>query len=255
MRSLVFRTARPVAVALAALLVAPPAFAREIRCESRNYRYACCRVDTYGDVRLRHEGAPPMTKIYWLKVGLVRGRLDLRAVSGDRDGRRAHRLRGGRHPPARRRPGRHAAARADLVPEPARRPAGRPFRRDRDRPVDHPTRARLQPLDPARRVVRAAAGQPREGRGSPHGGRLRPSRDHDRCESRRDRRGRRAQGLPEGHDPGVRRRGRGRDIADLDHDFGQPLEGGAAPEVLGLAVAGVWPPPWRSRACSGTSTT
>ena len=45
MRSLVLSTARPVAVALAALLVAPPAFARTVRCESRNYRHTYCPVD------------------------------------------------------------------------------------------------------------------------------------------------------------------------------------------------------------------
>ena len=55
MRSMLRRTVRPVAAALVALLVAPPAFARTVRCESHNYRYAYCRVDTYGDVRLRHE--------------------------------------------------------------------------------------------------------------------------------------------------------------------------------------------------------
>ena len=55
MRSLVLSTVRPVAVALAALLAAPPAFARSVRCESRDYRYTYCRVDTYGDVRLRNE--------------------------------------------------------------------------------------------------------------------------------------------------------------------------------------------------------
>jgi len=55
MRSLVLSTVRPMAVALATLLAAPPAFARSVRCESRDYRYTYCRVDTYGDVRLRSE--------------------------------------------------------------------------------------------------------------------------------------------------------------------------------------------------------
>jgi hypothetical protein len=55
MRSLVLSTARPVAAALAALLVVPPAFAREIRCESRDYRYTYCPVQTYGDVTLKRE--------------------------------------------------------------------------------------------------------------------------------------------------------------------------------------------------------
>ena len=55
MRSLVLSTARPVAVALVALLVAPPAFARTVRCESRDYRHTYCPVPTYGDVQLRNE--------------------------------------------------------------------------------------------------------------------------------------------------------------------------------------------------------
>lgn len=55
MRSPVLSTARPVAVVLAALLAAPPAFARTVRCESRDYRYRYCSVPTYGDVTLRHE--------------------------------------------------------------------------------------------------------------------------------------------------------------------------------------------------------
>jgi hypothetical protein len=55
MRSLVLSTARPVAAALVALLVAPPAFARTVRCESRDYRHAYCPVPTYGDVQLRFE--------------------------------------------------------------------------------------------------------------------------------------------------------------------------------------------------------
>jgi hypothetical protein len=55
MRSLVLSTARPVSVVLAALLAAPPAFAREVRCESRDYRHTYCPVATYGDVQLRHE--------------------------------------------------------------------------------------------------------------------------------------------------------------------------------------------------------
>jgi Protein of unknown function (DUF3011) len=55
MRSLVLSIARPVAVALATLLVVPPAFAREIRCESRDYRYTYCPVQTYGDVTLKSE--------------------------------------------------------------------------------------------------------------------------------------------------------------------------------------------------------
>jgi hypothetical protein len=55
MRSFVLSTGRPVAVVLAALLAAPPAFAREIRCESRDYRYRYCPVPTYGHVQLRHE--------------------------------------------------------------------------------------------------------------------------------------------------------------------------------------------------------
>ena len=55
MRSLVLSTARPVAAALVALLVAPPAFARTVRCESRDYRHTYCPVPTYGDVQLRNE--------------------------------------------------------------------------------------------------------------------------------------------------------------------------------------------------------
>jgi hypothetical protein len=55
MRSLILSTARPVAAVLATLLAAPPAFAREVRCESRDYRYSYCPVSTYGDVQLRHE--------------------------------------------------------------------------------------------------------------------------------------------------------------------------------------------------------
>mgnify|MGYP001045600451 CR=1 FL=1 len=55
MRSLVLSTARPVATALAVLLVAPPAFARTVRCESRDYRHTYCPVPTYGDVQLRSE--------------------------------------------------------------------------------------------------------------------------------------------------------------------------------------------------------
>lgn len=55
MRSQVLSTARPVAVALVALLVAPPAFARTVRCESRDYRHTYCPVPTYGDVQLRNE--------------------------------------------------------------------------------------------------------------------------------------------------------------------------------------------------------
>jgi hypothetical protein len=55
MRSLVLSTARPVAVALAALVAVPPAFARSVRCESQDYRYRYCPVPTYGDVQLRNE--------------------------------------------------------------------------------------------------------------------------------------------------------------------------------------------------------
>lgn len=55
MRSLVLSTARPVAAALVALLVAPPAFARTVRCESRDFRHTYCPVPTYGDVQLRFE--------------------------------------------------------------------------------------------------------------------------------------------------------------------------------------------------------
>lgn len=55
MRSLVLSTARPVAAVMAALLVAPPAFARTVRCESKNYQYTYCPVPTYGDVQLRTE--------------------------------------------------------------------------------------------------------------------------------------------------------------------------------------------------------
>jgi fermentation-respiration switch protein FrsA (DUF1100 family) len=55
MRSFVLSTARPVAALLATLLAVPPAFARTVRCESRNYRYAYCPVPTYGDVSLRRE--------------------------------------------------------------------------------------------------------------------------------------------------------------------------------------------------------
>jgi hypothetical protein len=54
MRSLPFAV-RPLAVALAALVAVPPAFARTVRCESRDYRYAFCPVPTYGDVSLRFE--------------------------------------------------------------------------------------------------------------------------------------------------------------------------------------------------------
>jgi hypothetical protein len=55
MRSLVLTTVRPVAVVLATLFVVPPAFARTIRCESRDYRHTYCPVPTYGDVQLRFE--------------------------------------------------------------------------------------------------------------------------------------------------------------------------------------------------------
>jgi hypothetical protein len=55
MRSLVLSTARPVAAVLAVLLAVPPAFAREVRCESRDHRYTYCPVQTYGDVTLRNE--------------------------------------------------------------------------------------------------------------------------------------------------------------------------------------------------------
>ena len=58
MRSLVLSTVRPVAVALAVLLVVPPAFARTVRCESWNYRYTYCPVETYGNVTLRRELLP-----------------------------------------------------------------------------------------------------------------------------------------------------------------------------------------------------
>ena len=55
MRSLVLSTVRPVAVALAVLLAVPPAFARVVVCESRDYRYRYCPVSTCGDVQLRNE--------------------------------------------------------------------------------------------------------------------------------------------------------------------------------------------------------
>ena len=55
MRSLVLSTARPVAAVLATLLAAPPAFARTVRCESRDFCYRYCPVQTYGDVTLRGE--------------------------------------------------------------------------------------------------------------------------------------------------------------------------------------------------------
>jgi len=55
MRSLVLSTVRPVAVALAVLLAVPPAFARVVVCESRDYRYHYCAVPTYGDVSLKSE--------------------------------------------------------------------------------------------------------------------------------------------------------------------------------------------------------
>jgi hypothetical protein len=55
MRSLVLPAVRPVAVALAVLVAVPPAFARTVRCESRDYRYSYCSVPTYGDVRLQSE--------------------------------------------------------------------------------------------------------------------------------------------------------------------------------------------------------
>jgi hypothetical protein len=55
MRSLVLSTFRPVAVALAVLLAVPPAFARTVRCESREFRYNYCPVQTYGNVTLRYE--------------------------------------------------------------------------------------------------------------------------------------------------------------------------------------------------------
>jgi hypothetical protein len=44
-----------VAAVLATLLVAPPAFARTVRCESRDDRYRYCPVQTYGDVTIRRE--------------------------------------------------------------------------------------------------------------------------------------------------------------------------------------------------------
>jgi len=46
---------RPVALLLTGLLVAPPAFARTVRCESPSYRYHYCSVRTYGDVHLERE--------------------------------------------------------------------------------------------------------------------------------------------------------------------------------------------------------
>jgi hypothetical protein len=55
MRSLVLTTVRPVAVVLATLFVVPPAFARNVTCQSRDYRYTYCPVPTYGDVQLRNE--------------------------------------------------------------------------------------------------------------------------------------------------------------------------------------------------------
>ncbi len=55
MRSIVLRTARPVAALLVALLAAPAVDARSITCESRDYRYRYCSVETYGNVALRFE--------------------------------------------------------------------------------------------------------------------------------------------------------------------------------------------------------
>jgi len=55
MRATVSRVAQPFAVVLAVLLVAPSAFARTVRCESRNFRYRYCPVNTHGDVRLKRE--------------------------------------------------------------------------------------------------------------------------------------------------------------------------------------------------------
>jgi hypothetical protein len=55
MRFVVVSTVRPVAVVLAVLLAVQPAFARTVRCESRNYRYTYCPVQTYGNVSLRYE--------------------------------------------------------------------------------------------------------------------------------------------------------------------------------------------------------
>jgi len=55
MRSPVTRAVRPLALTLAALLAAPPLFARSVRCESHHNRYEYCRVNTHGSVRLRRE--------------------------------------------------------------------------------------------------------------------------------------------------------------------------------------------------------
>lgn len=55
MRSSVLSIARPVAVALVTMLAVPPAFARTVRCESKDYRYRYCSVRTHGDVELKHE--------------------------------------------------------------------------------------------------------------------------------------------------------------------------------------------------------
>ena len=55
MRSVVISTVRPVAAALVVLIAAPPAFARIVVCESRDYRYHYCAVPTYGNVSLKSE--------------------------------------------------------------------------------------------------------------------------------------------------------------------------------------------------------
>ena len=55
MRSTVMSIARPLAAGLVALLAAPPAFARTVRCESKDNRYRYCRVDTHGDVELHRQ--------------------------------------------------------------------------------------------------------------------------------------------------------------------------------------------------------
>ena len=55
MRVGVLSVASPVSLVLVTLLAAPPAFARTVRCESRDNRYRYCRVDTYGDVELKRQ--------------------------------------------------------------------------------------------------------------------------------------------------------------------------------------------------------
>jgi hypothetical protein len=55
MRDTVLSTARPLTAILVMLLASPPAFARTVRCESKEFRYRYCSVKTYGDVQLTRE--------------------------------------------------------------------------------------------------------------------------------------------------------------------------------------------------------